>query len=660
MAERFDPETQREIDRLRRALQLQEGFEFHLIVGHWRPTIDAAVEAVAPGIDVLGEAVRDGETPQQFATRWLGLLEAALAVDLHSPVVLDAWDADSAHREHWGRVFARLNERRNGIMRSLGRPMLLLVSPINERLLGRMAPDLWTVRGVGMRLPKRDMAVLEPAPTPRSITDADIEALSDQRLRFEATRDEGDPLSHAIEALRLARERTDAGDTDEARRVVEYAIKAYRRHPDLEVGLSGLAEALELKSTLARSSEPSDAALRPRLEAYIAREHLVCRFPGSHEYRRALYEHYERIGQERRELGDEQSAVAWLRRARMLMTEGVHRVRTRDTDQTSWVHRGRLHGLQAGDQVRVLGRRDMNPTVEVLEVLEDWARLARSADPSRERWVMFEHYEHRAKVWLSESLDERDSVRRTLEIQPRLRVIEDREHADFRVFGLDGQVSVSGPSWLHRQPKPATPDGIIRLAEDLDDVARSKLLLEVLTCGDQAAALSPWSAEVSVLTEAGHDRPLEDGESLPVGTRLAIEFTHVAQEGTRTFVNLLDRGVSWRLTCLNQRFPLGFALGPGISAWFHDSSGRGLRLSWPADVPMKALTEELIVVASSHPLDLRPLLAVDPLLRESEQRSVTRVSERGGLHATEPDLRPDAVGTPVRWEAQRFSFTLVP
>lgn len=71
------------------------------------------------------------------------------------------WDIDPAHREHWGWVFARLNERRNGIKRALGRPLLLLVSPENERVLGQVAPDLWSIRGIGMRL--RSTARLVPS-----------------------------------------------------------------------------------------------------------------------------------------------------------------------------------------------------------------------------------------------------------------------------------------------------------------------------------------------------------------------------------------------------------------------------------------------------------------------------------------------------------------
>jgi aryl carrier-like protein len=210
MAEVLGPDERREIDRLRRALTLGEGPELHLIVGDTRRVVDSALAEVLPGVEVPHETVAPEEAPKSFAVRWMRWLEQAIHTGGTQPLVLDAWDVDPEHIEHWGWIFGRLNERRNEIRRGLGRPLLLLVSPDNERLLGRMAPDLWSIRGVGMRLHDRARAevaisrgyapVSAIGSNPTAIAEALVDTLtkvtSDTELARIIAQRAGFPLEH--------------------------------------------------------------------------------------------------------------------------------------------------------------------------------------------------------------------------------------------------------------------------------------------------------------------------------------------------------------------------------------------------------------------------------------------------------------------------------
>lgn len=257
MAELLGEHERREVERLKRALALGRGSEFHLIVGDSPRVIQAALGQVLPGVEAVHETVRPEESPRSFAPRWLSWLEQAIRSGGERPVVLDAWDRDPDHTEHWGYIFARLNERRNEIMRGLGRPLVIIVSPDGERLLGTVAPDLWSIRGAGMRLRDRDWPKHEPtvetggrppSTQARKLGTAIETPASDARLP------EGSSvLTRSIDSSRRARRLYEQGFADEALAAADEAILGYESLAQSDQGMYGvdLARALRLRADIA-------------------------------------------------------------------------------------------------------------------------------------------------------------------------------------------------------------------------------------------------------------------------------------------------------------------------------------------------------------------------------------------------------------------------
>lgn len=151
----FDPEPlgqeeADEVERFRWALDLEEGFAFHLIVADTRDVLEAALARLPQRPAILRPRPPRDLSAEEAATQILAELDRVLDASPNGPVLLDAM---IAHREPaWGSVFRRLNELRNGLERRHSAPLLLAVSPAGEASLGREAPDLWSRRGSGMRL----------------------------------------------------------------------------------------------------------------------------------------------------------------------------------------------------------------------------------------------------------------------------------------------------------------------------------------------------------------------------------------------------------------------------------------------------------------------------------------------------------------------------
>lgn len=274
MTELLGPDERREIGRLRRALALRQGPDFHMIVGDTRRVVDAAVAEVLPGVDVPPITVWPEEAPKPFAVRWMQRLEDAIRTGGTQALVLDAWDEDPEHVEHWGWVFGRVNERRNEVMRGLGRPLLLLLSPNNERLVGRMAPDLWSIRGVGMRLQDRsrsaaedDIVVLRARSlhSPRSSAPARLDQLPPP---LERERDATPSLERAIAAIRASQGLHEARRDDEAIAAADEAIAQYEALAarDAQERID-LARALRTRAEILAGMQRLDAALDDMLRS---------------------------------------------------------------------------------------------------------------------------------------------------------------------------------------------------------------------------------------------------------------------------------------------------------------------------------------------------------------------------------------------------------
>lgn len=167
------PEHQAELDRFRTALELEDGFAFHLIVVDRDLDISDLLHRL-PVERLLQPKPPIEATVDGAAGVILDQLERALSESTGRPLWVDARAPQD--RAAWGLVFGRLNERRNGIEKQLQAPLVILVTPGGETLLGHRAPDLWSRRGSGMRLKvpadaaaySRDIGRSEPElPPPR-------------------------------------------------------------------------------------------------------------------------------------------------------------------------------------------------------------------------------------------------------------------------------------------------------------------------------------------------------------------------------------------------------------------------------------------------------------------------------------------------------------
>lgn len=142
-----------EIERFQSALDLTEGFAFHVIVAGSLSAFESALKEL-PAIKVRVKPRPDRALPREAAARLI-LDELNDAIDRAEgePLLVDALIAHQVPA--WAFVFRRLNELRNGIEQRHAGLLILAVTPKGETLLGREAPDLWSRRGSGMRLGPR-------------------------------------------------------------------------------------------------------------------------------------------------------------------------------------------------------------------------------------------------------------------------------------------------------------------------------------------------------------------------------------------------------------------------------------------------------------------------------------------------------------------------
>lgn len=354
----------------------------------------------------------------------------------------------------------------------------------------------------------------------------------------------------------------------------------------------------------------------------------------------------------------------------------------RQYDATAWVRAGKLHGLHRADELDVLGAAPaVVAKAEIEDLYEDHARVelrtkTASAEQvlDRDRFpagsgVAIARYERRHIVWVDPSLTVGEALRGEIDGQARLSRVEDANLAMFKVVGNAGELRVEGPQWLHRVPRPTTPAGVAALVHDLDDLARRLILEQQLAEAPGLVEGLSWTVEVFVELPDGKRKLLKpDHGPLPVGTRLYTELKHLSKGAPTLYVNVLDRGISGRMSLLNTAQPAGVQLqapqGPRPTLLHVPGLNRGMRLIWPKDVPRQpGLTEELVLVASLRPLDLRNLLMVDAGLRRTGRKGVMRDPAKEIESTAEPiwDIDPDAsLGTRLLWEVRRVGFGVIP
>lgn len=141
------------LEQLAESLALGEGFQLGLLIVPDLQGADASLGALQRllGARLGRPALLSRVSPAPDLVEEEALCAAALDPLVGLPpsdgVILDASGATAGTEPAWAEVFRRLNARRNGFARQLGRALVLCLTPRLEVVLAREAPDLWSVRG---------------------------------------------------------------------------------------------------------------------------------------------------------------------------------------------------------------------------------------------------------------------------------------------------------------------------------------------------------------------------------------------------------------------------------------------------------------------------------------------------------------------------------
>lgn len=204
--------------------------------------------------------------------------------------ILDASAAPERDDTSWARLFARLNEQRNQVLRRLQCPLVMCLPSRLEPLFARAAPDFWSVRSRTFRL----SLVLPERPVVRS----PFESLEALRSPIEYT----NPLlgndlpqsseSSAVALVRRARALLDHGALDAALRASAEGVAARRESLSRDRTdprrLRALSSALNLHGDVHRASGDLDGAARAYAESESIRRQLLSDAPVRDEARRDL------------------------------------------------------------------------------------------------------------------------------------------------------------------------------------------------------------------------------------------------------------------------------------------------------------------------------------------------------------------------------------
>jgi hypothetical protein len=193
---------------------------------------------------------------------------------------------------------------------------------------------------------------------------------------------------------------------------------------------------------------------------------------------------------------------------------------------------------------------------------------------------------------------------------------EDADSLGFRV--ADGQLLLCRGGIAIRRPRQSNPRALAALLEDLDALARARAFFRACKRAQQLP--ENVIVEARVFVEAD-DRPRRElpptGGAIVVGERVWIDLHNSSGPHTpRVWVNVVDVGVSGRLSILNGAQPAGVELPLGQRRWvgnWHGATNPGLAMFWPDDVELRERSREALwIVVSSRPIDLRALTTDAP------------------------------------------------
>ncbi len=139
------------------ALALGDGFQFLVLVVSSQTEADTALARIQRELQRrTGKLTLVARLAPSSPTT-IGQLEREVLDPLAQPgaaglVVIDATASDVGDEPAWAELFRRLNARRNGLDRVLGRPLILCLPAELEGVFIREAPDFWSIRSLRVEL----------------------------------------------------------------------------------------------------------------------------------------------------------------------------------------------------------------------------------------------------------------------------------------------------------------------------------------------------------------------------------------------------------------------------------------------------------------------------------------------------------------------------
>jgi tetratricopeptide (TPR) repeat protein len=277
-----------DVARLARALALSDGFAFHIASCERPQAAQALILCLATQVSNLRGStvkmariapIRAPDVPLDPRVLSREIFDRLFLPDSEPRVIcFDATDSRSDDRDAWIWLFQRLNERRNHLY-AIDVPILLLLPLALSVDLTHFAPDLWSIRGAGLKL------LEESQPKQRSIEPPTYSLPSDgegfrgsnsdgKALRAEVERWLHEPGPHAQRALvvvfqRLAEALHDRGETAQALQLLHEQVL-----PSIKSAPPNLLPALMFTTveTLVRLDQAEEAERIAREDALPALE----------------------------------------------------------------------------------------------------------------------------------------------------------------------------------------------------------------------------------------------------------------------------------------------------------------------------------------------------------------------------------------------------
>ncbi|MEM9456032.1 MAG: SEFIR domain-containing protein [Myxococcota bacterium] len=239
-------------------VQWPEGFALVLLFAGYSAPVERLAERLERSLDRRARSLRRLEpTKSEDVERLVVDVVAKPSADCGALwVALWSGGGDRSWDDAVRNLLQRLNERRYLLEREVAVPVVLVLSPVVQPTLHAVAPDLWTIRSFGGRVP-------EPPRVSRSVPRVtDISSALPSAVEREWARQLGSQTTRgqlaAADGLRASRSALDRGDLEAARHMaleaLTLAIRGQQEDP-AQLEILGVDDAWAQISSLDRKAQ---------------------------------------------------------------------------------------------------------------------------------------------------------------------------------------------------------------------------------------------------------------------------------------------------------------------------------------------------------------------------------------------------------------------